>query len=310
MTLHIDHIAIPAFVLDKNRVITHWNKALVHLTGLPSEKMLGTQNQWWPFYAQSRPTMADLVVQGKAQDRVDQLYSDKYHPCDVIEGAFAAEDFFPDVGEAGEWLAFTASPLHDQDGNPSGAIETLLNISTRKRTELELLQSEQRYRELSITDELTGLYNSRFLFQELERELERCRRYQQSLSLCMFDLDHFKLINDNQGHPFGNQVLAGVGKLISRHLRSTDKGFRFGGEEFIALMPAAGDALSPAERIRTALEKMCFSTAEGLQVQVTVSVGIACYIQGDDANSLLQRADQAMYRSKEAGRNRVTCILT
>lgn len=308
MSKLINKIAIPTFVLNHTGFITHWNEALVNLTGLSSESMVNTQNQWQPFYAQARPTMADLIVNGSTEDTIDQIYNNKYRRCDVLEGAFAAEDFFPEVGEAGEWLSFTASPIHDNQGNIIGAIETLLNISDRKKAELELIKREELYRELSMTDELTKLYNSRYFFQELEHEVERCKRYQQQLTLCMFDLDHFKLLNDTYGHPFGNQVLAGFGNLITQHLRATDSGFRFGGEEFVVLMPSINDAIVPSERIRAGLENVRFQTDDGLEVQITVSVGITAYINGDDAKSLLKRADQAMYRSKKAGRNRISCI--
>ncbi|MEH6472044.1 MAG: sensor domain-containing diguanylate cyclase [Halopseudomonas sp.] len=308
MTQLIDKIAIPTFVLNQHGVITHWNRALVQLTGLTSESMIGTQDQWRPFYGHARPTMADLIIQDNDEHSVDEYYCDKYRPCDVLEGAFVAEDFFPEVGEDGEWLAFTASPIQNKKGITVGAIETLLNISDRKKAELELLKREQLYRELSIIDELTQLYNSRFLAQELGREVERCKRYQQPLTLCMFDLDHFKSLNDNHGHLFGNQVLSQFGALIKRHLRTTDSGFRYGGEEFIVLMPAVTDTITPAERVRAELEQMRFTTDTGETVRVTVSAGIACYTQGDDDNSLLQRADKAMYQSKKDGRNRVTRI--
>ncbi len=308
MTQLIDYIAIPTFVLNTNGVISHWNKALVQLTGLSSASMIGTQDQWRPFYCHARPTMADLIVQGKIQNSFARLYCDKYRPSDVLDGAFAAEDFFPEVGEDGEWLAFTASPIEDTDGKTVGAIETLLNISGRKKAELELLKREQLYLELSITDELTQLYNSRYFFQELKREVERSARYQQPLTLCMFDLDHFKSLNDRYGHLFGNKVLAEFGKLIKHHLRSIDSGFRFGGEEFVVLMPAINDAESPADRVRAGLKQIPFTTDAGIEVEVTVSVGIAGYVEGDDEVSLLQRADKALYLSKVAGRNRITRI--
>ncbi len=308
MTQLIDNIAIPTFVLNKTGVITHWNKALARLSHLPSASMIGTRGQWRPFYAHARPTLADLILQQNTQATMNQFYNDKYQHCDLLEGAFAAEDFFPEVGNDGEWLAFTAAPIHDDHGNVVGAIETLLNISTRKRAELALLEREQHYRELSMIDELTQLYNSRYFFLQLQREVERCSRYRHSLSLCMLDLDHFKRLNDRYGHPFGNQVLAAVGTLIKRHLRTSDSGYRFGGEEFVLLMPAISDAAMPTERIREELEKNRFVTDADVSVQVTVSIGIASYADGDDDNSLLQRADQAMYLSKQAGRNRVTCI--
>ncbi len=304
----IDNIAIPTFVLNQQGVISHWNQALTQLTGLTGESMVGTQDQWRPFYGHSKPTMADLIIQGSDQESIDTLNYDNYRSGDILAGAYAAEDFFPEVGDDGEWLSFTASPIHDDQGTVVGAIETLVNISDRKKAELELIQREQLYRELSITDELTQLYNRRFFFQELSREMASSKRYHQPLSLCMLDLDHFKIVNDNHGHLFGDRILAEFGKLMKQYLRTTDSGFRYGGEEFTILMPSIDDATIPADRIRQAWQQQTFTTDSGEEVAVSVSVGVTAYVSGDDETSLLNRVDQAMYRSKQMGRNRVTVV--
>ena len=250
--------------------------------------------------------MADLILEGDHSQKVDQFYPNKFRPCDVLEGAYAAEDFFPEMGDEGEWLSFTASPIQDESGVTVGAIETLVNVSDRKKAELELIRSEQLYRELSITDELTQLYNTRFFMQEIEREIKRCERHNHALSVCMFDLDLFKPVNDTYGHVFGDKVLAGFGNLIKRHLRTTDSAFRYGGEEFVILMPFTPDGTVAAERIRASLEKSVFCTDNNEEVRVTCSAGIASYMSGDDDKSLLKRADTALYQSKKEGRNKIT----
>ena len=308
MTQLIDKIAIPTFVINKDRKITHWNKALMQLTGLDSNDMIGTSDQWKPFYSSYRPTMADLIIDGDHSQKVDQFYRNKYHPCDVLDGAFAAEDFFPEMGNDGEWLSFTASPIEDEAGHTVGAIETLVNISDRKNAELELIRREQLFRELSITDELTQLYNIRCFHQEIGKEIRRCERYNHQLALCLFDLDHFKPVNDTYGHVFGDQVLAEFGRLVTRHLRTTDSGFRYGGEEFVVLMPFTPDGSVATERIRLGLENKVFISETSEEVRLTVSGGIANYRIGDKEETLVKRADKALYQSKENGRNQITML--
>lgn len=305
--LLIDRMAIPSFVINKAHVVTHWNLALAKATGLSKERMVGTRDQWRPFYGGPRPTMADLIIEGEVNGEVERFYQDKYKKSDLVNGAYVAEDFFPDVGSDGEWMSFSASPIHDSVGEVIGAIETLVFITDRKRAEFELVAREQRYRELSTIDDLTQLYNSRHFYGELSKELGRVRRYKQPLSICMLDLDYFKQLNDTHGHLFGDQVLERVGQLIQNHLRSADSGYRYGGEEFVILMPQADadDALIALERIRTELEAMTFVSDTGEAMGVTLSAGIATFCKGDNDKALVHRADLAMYRAKEAGRNRI-----
>lgn len=303
----IDSIAIPAFVVDRSHMITHWNKALAKTACLPSEIMIGTNHQWRPFYGEPRPTMADLIIDGTIEEAVERFYGGKYKPSDVLEGAYVAEDFFPDIGIEGEWLSFTAAPIRSPNGELVGAIETLVLISDRKKAELELIEREKRYRELSTIDSLTQLYNSRQFYLELSKELERFRRYQQGFSLCMLDLDHFKQLNDNHGHLFGDKVLEGVGKLISNHIRSVDNAYRYGGEEFVILMPQVEEekALIGIERICSELNALRFTNDSGELISITASAGLACVADGDTDKSLLAKADEAMYEAKANGRNRI-----
>lgn len=302
----IDNIAIPMFILNNDHVITHWNKAIAQASGLTSEEMVGSKNQWKPFYSHSRPTMADLIIDGGKNEAVESFYKGKFKPSAVLENAYEAEDYFPDMGD-GEWLSFTASPILNEHGKVVGAVETLVVISDRKKAEFELIQREQAYREMSIIDDLTQLFNSRHFYEQIDHELDRCKRYQQTLTLCLFDLDRFKLINDTYGHLFGNQVLETFGKLIKSSIRSIDTAYRYGGEEFIVLLPSANSdsAMVVADRIRETLSNIRFTTDDGEPITVTVSGGIATYTKNDSTNSLIHRADQAMYLAKENGRNQI-----
>ncbi|WP_296058994.1 sensor domain-containing diguanylate cyclase [uncultured Amphritea sp.] len=305
----LDNIPIPAFIINTDHVITHWNISLEIASGLASRDVVGTQDQWRPFYKTKRPTMADLIVSGVQTSELDQFYAAKYHPSDVLPGAFMAEDFFPDIGKGGEWLSFTASPIKDANGDLIGAIETLVVITDRKKAEFELTEREKRYRELSQVDDLTQLYNSRHFYNELESELERARRYKQPLSLCMLDLDFFKRLNDNFGHPFGDQVLRKLGSLIKLHLRSVDSAYRYGGEEFAIIMPQVElqNAFTAVERLRLELSEVDFRTPTGEVVNVSLSAGLTCAEGADSTGSLVSKADKALYRAKRSGRNR-TCF--
>ncbi len=300
-----DRIALPTFVIDSNHVVRHWNSALEALTGLCRDEVIGTRNHWKPFYASPRPCLADLIIEGALDSEVQRYYTNKYRRSELIPDAYEAEDFFPECGEQGEWLHFTAASMLNSRGEVVGAIETLMNISDRKQAELELRERERTYREQSITDSLTGLYNSRYFYEQLDTSLETASRYQHPFSVCFLDLDRFKKLNDGYGHLFGDRVLETFGGLIRASLRATDSGYRYGGEEFALLLPStsAAEARVVAERVRESLAAFQFQPEEGQSFSSTVSIGIAEYQVSDTERSLLERADQALYQAKARGRN-------
>jgi PAS domain S-box-containing protein len=139
---------IPTIVIDDTHTITHCNKAYEELTGIAACEMLGTDKQWQTFYSRKRPIMADLIVENAPEEEIIRYYQDKYRKSKSIEGAYEAEDFFPDLGDNGKYLFFTAAPLRDAEGNIIGAIETLQDITERKHAEEELRKSERRLRTL------------------------------------------------------------------------------------------------------------------------------------------------------------------
>lgn len=144
----VQGLSIAAFVIDENHVITHCNKAFENLTGFSAEVLVGTQNQWKTFYPSQRPILADLIVHGTSEKELATYYAGKYKKSSLIEGAYEAEDFFPNLKGGGKWLFFTAAPLIDEEGKVVGAIETLQDISDRKRSEEALRISERRQRAL------------------------------------------------------------------------------------------------------------------------------------------------------------------
>ena len=160
-------------------------------------------------------------------------------------------------------------------------------------------------------DQLTGLLTKESLYLALEMELARSLRYGLPLSVLMMDLDRFKAVNDARGHRMGSHVLTEVGRLIRESIRTADVAARYGGEEFVAYLSETTliGAAQAAERIRKSIEDQPF-TLDGTTIRVTISIGIAaCPEHGRDIASLVARADRALYRAKETGRNRV-CIET
>lgn len=162
---------------------------------------------------------------------------------------------------------------------------------------------------LSITDELTGLFNYRYLQQRLEDEFERARRFDRSLSLLMIDADDFKLFNDRHGHIAGDLALAEVGQLLKSAVREIDVAARYGGEEFTVILPEtdSAGAFVVAEKIRETIARHGFADADGnRKVRLTVSIGVATYPQhAEDRESLMRQADDALYHAKGLGRDRV-----
>jgi PAS domain S-box-containing protein len=140
--------SIPTIIIDAKHIVTRCNRAFENLTGISAREIIGSRNQWMTFYAQQRPIMADLIVDNVSEEEITRYYGDTYRKSAVIEGAYEAEGFFPTLGEEGKYMFFTAAPLKDAEGNIVGAIETLQDITERKRTEEQLRKSERRLRTL------------------------------------------------------------------------------------------------------------------------------------------------------------------
>ena len=164
----------------------------------------------------------------------------------------------------------------------------------------------QRAIQAAKIDALTGANNRASMDEMLEREIDLAHRHQTAMSLIIFDLDHFKKINDNYGHTIGDDVLRECVKCANQALRSSDMLFRFGGEEFVVLLPGVNTkgVEFAAERLRSTIEKHAFNHRQG-SVPVTISVGTASLTSQETAKTLLERSDKALYCAKNAGRNRV-----
>jgi len=167
--------------------------------------------------------------------------------------------------------------------------------------------AEQELEKLAILDPLTGLYNRRKFDEVLEYEIEQDRRYRTGLALVFSDIDHFKHINDQYGHHAGDIVLNTFAALVVKSIRGSDIVARWGGEEFVLLFPntTADIAAGIAEKLRKLIEAMVFPQAG----KVTASFGVTHFMGQDDAESMIRRADKAVYKAKENGRNQVVTLL-
>ena len=174
----------------------------------------------------------------------------------------------------------------------------------------ERIRMMEKLQKLAVTDGLTKLYNSRSFYSQLEMEVDRFNRYKHPLALLLLDLDHFKDYNDNYGHLEGDKVLVHFSRIIKSCLRANDTAYRYGGEEFTVILPETGgeEAGPVAQRIRAALEAERFSPVNGKEVKITISIGVTEYQPQEELSTFIQRADRAMYRSKQKGRNMVSML--
>ncbi|MGD2131865.1 MAG: PleD family two-component system response regulator [Maricaulaceae bacterium] len=200
--------------------------------------------------------------------------------------------------------------VNDVLSSPSDAQELDARVRTlvkRKRYADYLRASLDHSLEMAVTDQLTGLHNRRYLNSQLTELISSAHGEGKSVAVIIADIDHFKQINDAHGHDAGDVVLREFAGRLAINVRAIDAACRYGGEEFVVIMPDADldAARSVAERIRRAVQDKPISAAKGVELDVTVSLGVASLEPGDDLNRLIKRADQALYAAKQRGRNRV-----
>ena len=220
-----------------------------------------------------------------------------------------------DVESRGPWCALL--PLHSADetvgflqvvaehtldGRKLEAVVRSLSVAVRNG------QIFEKTKQLTFTDDLTALYNARFMSLYLERELKRCRRTRSPLSLLFMDLDGFKAINDTHGHLAGSRTLVEVAAVLQKTVRDADVLIRYGGDEFVILFPETplSGGLIIAERLRVVIGATKFLESQQIDARVSASIGLAAYPEtADDVRGLIASADRAMYEAKALGKNRV-----
>jgi diguanylate cyclase (GGDEF)-like protein len=209
-------------------------------------------------------------------------------------------------------------------GKTAGVIELInsLDEATFTETDLSVLstiadfaaigidnaRNFARIQQMVITDELTGLYNAGYLLEFLDYEVERARRYHNHVSVIFIDMDYFKDVNDTHGHQVGSLLLTELGNLIRGNIRKSDRAARYGGDEFVIVLPNTpkSGAYILAKTLCDKIRSSCFLTGQDHDIRITASLGIACYpTDADSKTSLVRMADKAMYAAKEANRDTV-----
>ncbi len=178
---------IPTFVIDRHHVVTHWNRALERLTGMPAAEVVGTRDHWKPFRGNPRPLMADVIVDRLDETEIHRLYGSSWRPSTLIEGAYEAEEFLPRLGVEGKWCWFTGAPIKDPDGAIVGAIETLQDVTEKKRSEAQCLRHTQKLATLCSIH--TALNAPLSLDESIDAALKEIGRFLGADMICLFMLE-------------------------------------------------------------------------------------------------------------------------
>jgi diguanylate cyclase (GGDEF)-like protein/PAS domain S-box-containing protein len=282
--------------IDKEKRIIIWNKAIEEMTGISAAEMIGKGDYAYtiPFYGEARPQLMDLVFLD--HEEIAARYSNITREGDsLMAEAFCSALY----NNKGAWIFAKASPLHDQHGNIIGAIEIVRDITAQK-------QAEEKIQQMAYHDSLTGLPNRKLFSDRLAIALAQAQRNQRGVAVAMLDLDNFKNVNDTLGHDVGDLLLKAAAERLSAELRKGDTVARFGGDEFVLILPdlkGMEDAIQVAQKIVESFRKPFLIDTH--QLIVTTSIGIAVYPHdGTDEGILLKNADIAMYQVKQTGRNR------
>jgi len=264
------------------------NRAAEEISGYTEEELYSMH--FWDFV---HPDYRDMIKE-RAVDR---------HQGKMVPRSYEFKIIAKNGAE--KWVSLSGNRIQYED-KPTALI-SVTDISKRKIVEAALKESEQRYRDLSIIDDLTQLYNSRHFYAQMERETERSNRYGHPLTLLLLDIDKFKDFNDTYGHVQGDYVLSRLGHAIKRSLREIDSAYRYGGEEFTIILPMtmSEEGIVTAKRIQKELRKENFSLVSGQEVYVTVSIGLAQYKPQEEIKAFVRRVDQFMYKVKKNGRGKI-----
>ncbi len=280
----ITEMAANAIVMiDADGAVSFWNPAAERLFGYSAEEAMGMD-------------LHETVLPMRYDDNFRKGFS---RSAETEAGAVAGKTLEmtarkKDLAEFPVELSISGIRIKEQ----WHAVEIIRDITERK-------QIEHKLREYAEKDSLTGLFNRRKFYELLGQEKERATRYSRALSLIMFDIDHFKAVNDTYGHAVGDKVLKTTASVVAEHIRKTDILGRIGGEEFavLATETTAESALALAEKIRCAVEMTHHDEAG----KITVSLGVSAYDNGFTLDEFMRRADEALYEAKNKGRNRVKC---
>ena len=241
--------------------------------------------------------ITDIKMPGMNGFALTETIKQKYQADVIIITGYGGQFSYEEAMEKGA-ADFTLKPVR-----PKELIARLKRVLRERSLLAERRRMEEQLRELTVTDDLTKLHNSRHFFKMLQDEIDRATRYHHALSLLLMDVDGFKHFNDAYGHLEGDKVLARLGEVILACLRTNDSGYRYGGDEFTVILPVTRgqEAKKVAERIRKEFEAVEFIPAAGIHFHATISVGIAEYEPEERLTEFAKRADEAMYKAKRQG---------
>jgi diguanylate cyclase (GGDEF)-like protein len=303
LTILVDRINVGILTVAADGTVLQWNRFLHAHTRLSPEEVIG-RNLYERFSALPRAWLEQKLR------RVFLLKTFSFTSWRQRPYLFRIDDHRPLTGGSEPMRQDCAFVPLVHDGQVKAVSIVIIDVTDTYESQTRLDETLATLAAQSERDGLTGVYNRRKLEQVLETEIQRARRYRQELSVLMFDIDHFKRVNDTHGHLVGDEAIRHVATKAVSTLRATDFVARYGGEEFVALLPgeAVSGALIAAERLREAVARP-FAALVEIPLSITISVGVTG-LRPDTAAAkmLLAEADQALYASKQAGRDRVTAF--
>mgnify|MGYP002639226085 FL=1 len=249
--------------------------------------------------------LTDIMMQGMDGLELTRRIKESYDIDVMVMTGYSAEYSYENAVQSGA-SDFIFKPFRFEELDLR--IKRVLREADFKKERTKLLKKLEK---IAITDALTGLYNSRHFFAQIKAEVNRHMRYSRALSLLILDIDFFKNYNDTWGHLEGDKVLMEIGETVNSCMRSMDTAYRYGGEEFTILLPETKlqKACLVGNRIKDRIRTQIFEPEPGTKASVTVSLGATELVKGEDFRSFIDRADKAMYKSKDTGRNKLTYII-
>ena len=286
----LDNLHDGLYFVDRKRVITYWNKAAERISGFTAAEVVGkscadnilthVDGHGCALCTGICP-LAETLCDGKLRQSDIYLHHNDGHRIPV---------------------SVRVSPLTDAVGQVVGGIELFTDISHQAANELRIIELER----LALLDGLTQLANRTYVEREIQGKFEEMKRFDQPFGCLFMDIDHFKSVNDRFGHDVGDEVLKFVAQTLVANARPFDVYGRWGGEEFVGIIRCIGekDMERLGNRLRSLIETS-YVMHEGQRISVTMSIGATLFRKTDSLESLVKRADELLYRSKQEGRNRL-----
>ncbi len=244
--------------------------------------------------------ITDIRMPGLSGLVLTEVIKSKYQADVIIITGYGGDFSYEEAMEKGA-SDFAQKPIHAKE-----LIARLSRVLKERSLVAERKEMEERLLELTITDDLTKLHNSRHFFKQIQSEIDRAIRYQHPLSLLLLDVDNFKHFNDTYGHLEGDTMLTKLGEVIQSCMRANDSAYRYGGDEFTVILPETrgAEAITVAERIREGICAIDLSPGPEGNFEAAVSIGVTEYRPEEGWKELTKRADEAMYHAKKIGGGR------